>query len=132
MGLNVTDIGPDYLFSQENRNNRSTANPTGIEVRRYLNLSSQNNHRAAEQILLGLSKDNRKDLNAIMSRNLKDAVTALQNVPGLWVALGLHRTSIKGCDDVSIFNSCKAELHSRLFSNESIILKKFTKRSCTS
>lgn len=102
--LNETDIGPGFLLSQRNRNNRSTADPSGIEVRELLKLRSQDDQTAAQQLALGLSKNSRKDLKAIKNRSkLDSALGALRDIPGLWAALngGLKRTSLEGSDDVS-------------------------------
>ncbi|KAM3066493.1 hypothetical protein ACMFMG_011991 [Clarireedia jacksonii] len=96
------DIGQGFLSSQGNRNNRSTANPSGVEVRELLKLRSRDDQTVAEQLAVGFSKDTKKDLKAIKNRDqLNSALTALQDVSGLWTNLngGLKRTSLKGCDD---------------------------------
>ena len=92
-------------MSQRNRNNRSTADPSGVEVRELLKLRSGDDQTAAEQLALGLSRDTKKGLKAIKNRyQLDSALAALRDVPGLWAAFegALKRTSLKGCDDVSI------------------------------
>lgn len=107
------DIGQGYLLSQIYRNSRSTANPTGVEIRNYLNLSAQVGQAEANQIELSLSTSNRKGLKAIRTRSdLDKALVALKEFPGLWVALkgGLNRTSLLGWDYVSVTVIVNAKL----------------------
>lgn len=120
--LNLLDIGHDYRFSQSNRNNHSTANRPGVVVRHYLELTSQKNTTAAKQVQLGLTKDCRKDLKAIMGRkDLGDALAALKDISGLWVQLkgATHLMSLQGYDAVSILYYL-VEISSRPFRDQSI------------
>ncbi|KAL5346657.1 hypothetical protein ACLOAV_008364 [Pseudogymnoascus australis] len=104
--VNLINQGHDYRFSQSNRNNHSTANVPGVVVRHYLDLMSQNKITAAKQVQLGLTPHCRKDLRAIMRRkDLGDALIALVDISGLWVALkgAIHLMSLKGYDARSIY-----------------------------
>jgi hypothetical protein len=124
--LNETDIGiTRFLSSQQNRNNRSTAIPTGIVAR---DIFKSDDKATAKQVGIGLSRDSAKNLKAIKNRSKLDhALSALKDLGGLWLAFkGLKKTSLEGCDDVSIL-LLQAKLILNLLSKRSIALKLFTR-----
>ena len=80
--LNETDIRTTrFLSSQQNRNNRLTAIPTGIVVR---DIFKSEDKTTAKQVGIGLSRDSVKNLKAIKNRSkLDDALPALKDLGGL-------------------------------------------------
>jgi hypothetical protein len=82
----------------------------------------------AKQIEIGLSKDSAKNLKTIKNRSkLDDALSALKDLGGLWLAFkGLKKSSLEGCDDVSIF-LLQAKLILNLYSKRSTALNLFTR-----
>lgn len=129
--LNETDIGTTrFLSSQQNRNNRSTAIPTGIVVR---DIFKSEDKTTAKQVGIGLSRDSAKNLKAIKNRSkLDSALSALKGIPGLWMAFkGLKKSSLEGSDDVSILQ-LQAKLILNLLSKRSTVLNLSTRSGFSS